>query len=259
MAGGNGRVKTMARYYITRRGVVDVVVFQAGVKAKPRGARRKGATPPRKQEANFRSAVRTSARMVNNNFEPGDLHITLKYKDMPEGGRAEWQHHLKLFLRRLSRAMAKEGRELKYWGATSNTDGDTGDEVRPHHHLIIPKVDWELVRSLWPYGWVDYQIMRDDKDYTRLVTYILKQVKGVADKAKYTASRNLVPPKVVEKEISYVGALKTPRGAEILEQYYKPEESAVQYCRYIKPESRPRRRNKTQIGEDDGHENQTGV
>ena len=61
--------------------VVEKIVCRVGANAKPRKARRKGATVPRKQDANDRDCIKRAARIVNCNFSHGDILLSLKFDE----------------------------------------------------------------------------------------------------------------------------------------------------------------------------------
>ncbi len=73
-------VKIMERKYLCKNGVVERTRYPVRDNARPRSSRKKGNTNFRKQEANFNSALRRLARILNCNYthESGML-ITLDY------------------------------------------------------------------------------------------------------------------------------------------------------------------------------------
>ena len=73
----------MERKYKCRNGVIERTRFLVSDNARPRSSKTKGNTPPRKQEANFNSALRRLARILNCNYtHESGLLITLDY-DQP--------------------------------------------------------------------------------------------------------------------------------------------------------------------------------
>ena len=128
----------------------------------------------RKQEQNEHSAEKALARLINANFRQGDLLLGLDYSDsglerlqawarsqgMPLGTeeerldtmRSAAEHELRLLLRRVKREMARAGLDLRYIAVTSDMDGDTGESVRVHHHLIVPAEAREAFVEKWVYG-----------------------------------------------------------------------------------------------------------
>lgn len=241
--------------------IIEETCFPVNPNVKPRAVRRKGATAslPRKQDANERAAVKRLNRLLHCNFTAGDLLIGPDYDEASmrrlmegldpedtEGLRKRAEHDLRLFLRRLSRALEREGVELRYIAFTSDMDGDTGELVRAHHHVILGAegitmrdralyVGERKLEDIWGRGHVDYEPLRHQDDYSRLAAYLMRQVRRVPDGRKYSASRNLRHPVLVSERIVYrVRELPVPKGAKLLHRdQYTPGE--VQYIRYTAP------------------------
>lgn len=56
--------------------VVEKICFPVAPNVKPRNVRRRGNTLPRKQDANERACTKRLARLLNSNFEAGDLLLS---------------------------------------------------------------------------------------------------------------------------------------------------------------------------------------
>lgn len=67
-----------------------------------------------------------------------------------------------------------KGVECRYVLFTSDMDVETGEAVRVHHHLVIQRVGFEAAAKKWGLGTVDYQILRDQDDYTPLAEYLCR-------------------------------------------------------------------------------------
>lgn len=247
----------MIREYISGE-VVERVCFPVGNATKTRRGKQKGATPVRKQEQNEKAAVRSLARTINVNYKPGDIWVTLTYSEarlaklvyriMNDGKEPDmdtiWHYAVSdrdRFLRRVKREFKKSGEELPYVAATADIDGQTGEVVRIHHHLVLPKAAFDFVFKHWSQTEVDYKPLRDQKDYTPIAEYIIKQVRRQPDKKKYTTSRNLKKPEVREKIVRFPKELKAPSGARVMQRGAYDPEIPVQYLRYIKPEKKQKR------------------
>jgi hypothetical protein len=150
-------MKIMERIYRAKNGVVERTRFYVGENAQPRTGK-KNASTPRKQEANKNRAAHVLGRILNHNFEQGDLNIELSYDNksfralrsaayatLEKGSRAKkeekrdalWAAAKKdgeQFIRRLRKAGAED---LRYVLVPSDMDGTTGEEVRVHLHLVI--------------------------------------------------------------------------------------------------------------------------
>ncbi|MCL1819408.1 MAG: hypothetical protein FWG36_01985 [Oscillospiraceae bacterium] len=247
-------VKIMVREYVSGA-VVERSMFPVGNAAKVRNPRRKGSTPLRKQDQNDRMAVKRLARAINCNFSHGDILITLTYseerlnkllKSIPVGNDAPGVppspdairkaaiHERDCFLRRVKRDLEKQDIKLKYITVTSDIDGETGDPVRIHHHVLLPKEAFDAAFKHWCREEVDYRPLRDQKDYTSVAVYLLRQVRRQPDMKKYSTSRNLDKPVIREKIITAPAELKAPRGAVVMHRDEYDYQTMTQYIRFIK-------------------------
>ena len=219
----------------------------------------------RKQEQNEHSAEKQLARLINENFGPGDLLMGLDYSEAGMARLLAWasirvggldqadeetraeiireaaEREMRLALRRVKRELAKEGVALKYIAITSDMDGDTGEAVRIHHHLIVPAGVREIFAAKWAeLGSVDWESMSNQQDYTPIAAYFIRQVRRVPDAKKYVSSRNLSRPQPKDRVVLTEAELRVPRGGELLHRNeFKP--GRPQYIRYVLPEERRRR------------------
>lgn len=271
----------MERRYKNRNGVIERTRYVVGDNARPRASREKGKTSFRKQEANFNSALRRLARILNCNYShESGLLLTLDYDTegltklcglagLTEGETAwmlgqrkdkigEWravqkkarlqekeellidacgklrtaaEKQMNLWLRRIKR---KYGR-IKYVAITSDVDGETGEVVRIHHHLVIAaeNISWDLLQGQWKLGSVDIRRLRGQADYTPIAVYLMRQVRRQPDAKKYAVSRGMLMPEITEREILGNPEIKAPAGARILERSEYSPETVVQYIRYV--------------------------
>lgn len=240
--------------------VIEKTCFPVAPQVKPRNARQKGNTLQRKQDANERSATKRLARLLNCNFRPGDLLLSPSYceqamqnlyeglrPDDLDGLRKKAEHEAELFLRRLKRELGKQAVALRYIAVTSDMDGDTGEAVRVHHHIVLPAegirmeegelyVGSKKLSGIWGRGYVNYRPLSHQDDYTPLAEYLMRQVRRTPDAKKYKPSRNLKKPKLLSERIVYTSReLRVPKGAKLLYRgAYLPGEA--QYMRYVAPE-----------------------
>jgi len=139
-------------------------------------------------------------------------------------------------LRRVKRELQKAGIELRYHLAiTSDMDGDTGEQVRVHHHLVVNREAREAFFRKWTLGGVFSEPLARQKDYTALAEYLLRQVRRVKDEKKYTCSRNLIRPQPRDRVALSDAEVRVPKGGELLFRgAYRP--GKPQYIRYVLPE-----------------------
>jgi len=229
--------------------------------ARPGRSSRREKTELRKQEQNEYSAVKRLARILNANFGPGDLLLGLDYSEdavarlreyaesqgadmerAEEAERAEYlrraaERELRLVLRRVKRELEKTGVELRYVAVTSDMDGDTGEAVRLHHHLIVPAQARAAFLKRWGLGGVSWSPLSAQPDYLPVAEYLLRQVRRAPDGKKYISSRNLIRPLPRDRVALTDAELRVPRGGKLLQRSeYRP--GKPQYIRYVLPETR---------------------
>lgn len=206
----------------------------------------------KKQEKNEVSAIRTAARLLNANFGKGDILLGLDYSDsgykalsnktdsekkMSAEERSEEiykaaEHEMRLFLRRVKRECEKQGIEFRYFAATSDMDGKTGQSVRVHHHLVINAEALEIAKDKWSCGGVAFDYLSGQPDYTPIAEYILKQARRIKDARKYVSSRNLERPQPKDRVAVNNSELRTPAKAVLVHRgEFAP--GKPQYIRYV--------------------------
>ena len=239
--------------------VIEESAFHVAANVRPRKGRRRGATTRPKQDQNDRDCVKRFARVLNCNFSAGDLLIQPTYTDaalydladgLQDGDldelRKRAEHELSLFLRRLGRELKKTGAELRAVWLTSDMDGDTGEVVRIHHHVVLQHGGLRMengelyigdrrLDDVWGHGSVDWKPLQHQDDYSQLAAYLMRQVRRRPDARKYSCTRNLKKPVLISERIVYTAReLKAPKGARVLHRAaYTPGEP--QYIRYVEP------------------------
>lgn len=255
----------VTRTYISGRVGEKTKYWVSGERDMTARGRRREKSEIRKQEQNEYSAVKGLARILNANLTGGDVLLGLDYSDegieklqafcrehgmdmdtMDEAARMEAireaaRHELVLCMRRVSRLLAKDGIEFKCFAAvTSDMDGETGEAVRVHHHLVIPGTVKDAFFTKWKHGGVHFkQISRDQEDYTPLAEYLLRQVRRIPDEKKYITTRNIIRPIPRDRVAVNDAELRAPAGGKILfRSEYK--RGCPQYIRYTLPKGRGR-------------------
>lgn len=267
----------MERSYTARNGVEEVTRFVVPLSAKPRAGKANASTP-RKAEANKNQAAHILGRLLNNNFEQGDLLISPGYSAKAKrelerrartalgGGRirkeiledailAEVDKDAGLFIRRCRAAGAKN---LRYVIVPSDRNGKTGKPAAPHVHIVLSGEDCSVenkvltlcgrsLTEMWGHAAsVEYEFLRGGS-YNRLAVYLLAQTRDIPNRKRYRCSRNLEKIVPVEREISASAPeeIQPPAGAEIQERQINEENPYhMQYVRYILPKRRTATRNK---------------
>ncbi len=230
---------------------VELSTVWVGKNAKPRRPRTKGSSSAQKMDENEKDAVKRLARLLNCNCAYGDLLLTPKYDEEGYVRLGEWarenlregeswedamvraaEREGRLYLERVKRELKKRGVECWYILITSDMDGETGERVRVHHHLVIPRVSFEAAARLWKLGTVDYQVLKDQEDYTALAVYLCRQVRRRPDAKKWTSSRNLKRP-VVSTRWAKAGEELRPERGTVLVDRNQWEPGKPQYIRFV--------------------------
>ena len=220
-----------------------------------RRSRRKERMEIKKQIQNEYATAKTVARLFNANYCKGDVLGSLDYspaalKKLEQyiGSESEqtdrdmqiWlaaDKRFKLVMDSARRECAKRGIELKCVGVTSDMDGDTGEHVRVHHHLVVNAEAWEIIKEKWKkWGGTNGEPLSDQADYTPVAEYMMRQVRhDIPNKKRYFSTRNLVRPQPKDAKARSGAELSVPRGCELLfRNAFKPGQA--QYIRYLVPE-----------------------
>lgn len=227
--------------------------------AKPTTSERRMKSDVKQQERNEASAVKRLARDLNENFWEKDSWVTLKYTDdglkkLTAGLNRESEtfeedlydaaeHQIRLWRDRVVKACKAAGIEVKYVITTSDMDGDTGEYVRVHHHVVMSGEAAEIAKSKWKFGSVTVKHLFDEVDRSELALYMLKQVRHRPDAKKYIPSRNLIRPAPKDRIAKSGAELSVPKGGQLLYRAeYQP--GRPQYMRYIVPEVEKIRRSR---------------
>lgn len=237
--------------------VYEKVCFPVNPGTKVRSPKTKGSIK-RKQDSNERDGIKRTARIINCNFEAGDLLITLNYDEgsyekIAKGDddidiiRDRADKEAEKFLRRLGYHMGKSRIEPVTMLFTSDMDGDTGEIVRCHHHLLVKKEGFEFrdgtifccgkdLKKIWKNGGTSLETLRDQPSYSQLAAYLYRQVRRSFAQPKYHGSRNLKKPELVSERIVHTNRrLIVPKGARLIyrnDSTYTPD--GVQYIVYTK-------------------------
>lgn len=109
-------------------------------------------------------------RLINCNFRPRDLYITLTYEQEP-GTEEQANKDLENYIRR--RLKKKNGAAMRYLAQTELIG------VRMHHHMIVNRMSKDLLEELWEQvgGHIKIEPLYQHKDYAKLARYLCKERK----------------------------------------------------------------------------------
>ena len=201
---------------------IDVTLkLTSGIHSEKR-KQKKNITKEKVQKNNDRIAAKNLARLLNANFQGGDFHLVLTYKEAPSKEQAKKDRAG--FIKKLR----KQVKDLKYVAVTE------WEHTRIHHHLVMSECSIDLIEKLWwDYGYVRVSFLDESGDYTQLAEYLIKEttrtfrLEGSLYKRRYSCSANLIRPVVKREEISMHEMLDTD--PEPIKGYYIPKESIRRY------------------------------
>lgn len=172
-----------------------------------KGQKRTDKVKPTKEaqkKVNKRQAERKLRLLLNANFSYGDYHVVLDYirkPGTPDRSKEEMQKDIAKFLRELRKLYKKAGKELKYIHVM-----EIGSKGARHHHLVINKLDTELLQQAWYKAYEGHNRVKvfpldDSGNYSSLANYLLKytdahrtEEDGALMSKRYNSSKNLVRP-----------------------------------------------------------------
>lgn len=160
-------------------------------------------TPEQMQAINERNAETKLRRLINTNYVPGDLHITLTYTKENRPAPEEAKTELEKFIRKIRTAYRKNEDELKYILVTEYKNKSI------HHHLIVNMIKPVPVKEfdrLWNKGRIKFTYFDDTGQYGDLAHYLIKETRKTfrevnsPSRKRWNASKNLKKPDI-KKEI----------------------------------------------------------
>lgn len=212
------------------------------------------------------TVIRQLARLLNANCKEGFVLIGLDYseagmekilkaarkkgipvdsQDAEEKMNAIWEAadcELVNAIRRVKRILKKQGEEfICPCYITSDMDGETGETVRVHHHLVANLDTLPAFIAAWQeqgLGSVDYsKLWGSQKDRTPMAEYLIRQVRRIPDAKKYRSTRNIIRPAPRDVIARNASELRCPRGSELLFRAEFRSGMEQQYIRYTLPEA----------------------
>lgn len=191
-------------------------------KGEKREAKEKESSEAQKK-INQRRASTTLRRLMNTNFKDGDLLVRLDFQKTKPKGSEEMQEHISKALRKIRSESKKHGIELKYIYVK-----EIGPKGSRHIHMMMNRIDTEIIRKCWPHGGIHIDPLISDGQYARIADYFIKyaakteETEGQLIGKRWYASRNLIKPKITRKVIS---ANKFSKEAKPKKGYYVESDS----------------------------------
>lgn len=164
-------------------------------------AEKKEKTKESQLRINKRKAATEMTILMNENFRPGDYHVTLTYApgESPETIEDAKKDRAD-FIDRLRRRMKRGGVDFKYILVT-----EVGKRGALHHHMVMNQIATDWIRETWGKGRIDIHPLDDTGQYSRLAEYFSKfaiQFRRLGGKGRaWTRSKNLFRPETKRKVV----------------------------------------------------------
>lgn len=161
-----------------------------------------GVTTDAQKRINQRRAITNLRRLMNTNFEDGDLLVRLDFFNKPPGSE-EMQTIMAKAIRKMRLQFQKEGKELKYIYVK-----EIGPRGGRHIHMVMSKCDTELLRKIWTHGGIHVDPLISNGQYGKIADYFVKyaarteETEGILIGKRWYASRNLTKPRITKRIIS---------------------------------------------------------
>ena len=187
-------------------------------------------TDEAQKKINKRQAERKLRLLINENFSYGDYHVVLDYirkPDTPDRTREEMKRDIAVFLREARKLYRKNGKELKYIHVM-----EIGKKGARHHHLVINKLDTELLQQAWYKAYDGHNRIKvfpldDSGNYADLAAYLIKytdehrtEEDGALMGKRYNCSKNLVRPEPEYEIVTSRSYYKVSQNPQAPKGYY---------------------------------------
>lgn len=196
-----------------------------GAPGMPREKKQK-ATPEEMAKQNMWKRQEHLRRLMEINFNGGDLHVTLTCRIEDRPTMEEAPAVIRQFRDKMVRDYKKQGWICKYIITC-----EVGSRGAVHWHMILNNKksesdsSWDIVRRNWNRGRPHMVPMDDNREYGELARYIVKETAKrieselTLEKLSYIASRNLDKPVERKKKSDakkWLNPPKPPKGYELI-------------------------------------------
>lgn len=219
---------------------IEVIKYHDRAHGQKGGKRKKRnkVSSPRQKLSNAQRREQKLRWLLNENFEDGDLFLTIVYirrKGEEPISPEQMKKNFDRFVRKLRTAYRKEGRELKWVHCM-----EIGKKGARHHHIVINYMDVRKLMKIW------YDAVPDPEEgkgsafhpnplntngqYGKVASYMMKQTGEKLDDddrlqgKAYSCSRNLRKPQI---ETEVVGASTFRKEPKAVKGYYIEKDSII--------------------------------
>lgn len=183
-------VKTIKSGYMVEKEIYPVWKCKNDVPRSEKNTKSRKA----QEKLNKKNKIKEIIRLVNTNFNNGDLYITLSYRgNAPDKERAK--KDVDNYLKKIRRWWKKNkpNEEFKYISVIDFVDDlEKSKRTRIHHHLIISAMDRDIAEEKWGLGTANAnRLQADELKFEKVARYIASQ-----SKTRIGHSANLKKPVV---------------------------------------------------------------
>lgn len=178
-------------------------------KGEKRG-KKENPTSEAQKKVNQRKASKELRRLMNANFEDGDLLVRLDFfKENAPPGSEKMQEMMSKAIRKMRAEFKRLGKELRYIYVK-----EIGPRGGRHVHMVMSKCDTDVLRRCWPHGGIHVDPLISGGQYRRIAEYFIKyaakteETEGRLIGKRWYASRNLIRPEVKKRIVSANGFRK---------------------------------------------------
>lgn len=164
------------------------------------------------KRVNQRQAEIKLRRLMNTNFKDGDFLIRLDFSKWLPIDSIEMQNMMSGAMRKLKRMYQKEQKVLKYIYVK-----EIGPRGSRHVHLMINKIDTDILLKWWKYGGLHIDPLHSGGQYSKIAAYFIKyaakteETEGKLIGKRWYASQSLQKPKIKKKIIKFNRFKNEPR------------------------------------------------
>lgn len=175
--------------------------YRTRIKGEKR-AKKEKPTGEAQMKVNLRKAEKELRRLMNENFEDGDLLLRLDFSERPSGSW-EMQGYISKAMGDMKKKAKRTGIDMKYIYVK-----EVGPRGGRHVHAVISKIDTDIIRKCWPHGGIHIDPLNSGGQYRKIAAYFIKyaarteKTEGKLIGKRWYPSRGLKKPKVIKKVIS---------------------------------------------------------
>ena len=178
------------------------------------------------KRVNDRNRIKKLARLIENNFDPGDWHITFTFRKEERTSDPDEISSIKSKLtQKLKRFYKKADQEFRWVFVVEHL------KTTIHFHMILQDLPGlgKAVRAIWEKGSVYLTPLYDDgTGYQKLAEYLCKE-KSTGEKGRsiqaYSCSRNLERP---DTKVEVIKSLKWSQEPKPIKGYYVDKKTVYQ-------------------------------